>query len=87
MLLLVTGVVALGVAIAALVSLSGARRVRTSERLASINEYGFARERSRSKAAFHDEPRPNPIATVSAVSVASSPAALVTQVRRTSAVS
>jgi tight adherence protein C len=63
MILLVAGVVALGVAVAAFVNLAGARRMRTSERLASINEYGFARERVRSKPVFHDEPRANPIST------------------------
>ncbi len=64
MLLLVLGVLALGVAVAAIVNVAGQRRMRTSERLASINEYGFARERMHSRPVFHHEPRANPIATV-----------------------
>ncbi|MGO9901059.1 MAG: type II secretion system F family protein [Solirubrobacteraceae bacterium] len=62
MLLLVLGVLAFGVAIAALFNVLTARRMRTSERLASINEYGFARERSRAPV-FHREPRANPLST------------------------
>jgi tight adherence protein C len=63
MLLLVLGVVALAVALAALINVMTARRSRTSERLASINEYGFARERKHTPV-FHDEVKANPIAVV-----------------------
>lgn len=63
MLFLILGIVALGVAVAALFNVVTARRMRTSERLASIHEYGFARERTRLPA-FHEPHRPNPLATV-----------------------
>ena len=41
-LLLILGVICIGVSLAALISVINARRLRTSERLASIHEYGFA---------------------------------------------
>ena len=63
MLLLVLGAVSFGVSVAALINVLTARRVRTSERLASINEYGFARERARMPV-FQHEPRGNLIAGV-----------------------
>ncbi len=63
MLLLLLGVVALGVAVAALTNVLTARRVRTSERLASINEYGFARERKHAPV-FHHEDKVSPIAAI-----------------------
>jgi tight adherence protein C len=58
MLFLLLGVVAFGVAVAALFNVLTARRMRTSERLASINEYGFARERARAPV-FHHELKAN----------------------------
>ncbi len=63
MLLLLLGVVALAVALAALTNVMTARRARTSERLASINEYGFARDRKRARV-FHDEVKASSIASV-----------------------
>ncbi|MGO9792746.1 MAG: type II secretion system F family protein [Solirubrobacteraceae bacterium] len=63
MLFLLLGVVALGVGVAALFNVLTARRMRTSERLASINEYGFARERARAAPLFHQEPKTNPLST------------------------
>ncbi|MGO9975673.1 MAG: type II secretion system F family protein [Solirubrobacteraceae bacterium] len=60
MLLLLLGAVAFGVAIAALFNVMTARRVRTSERLASISEYGFARERKRVPI-FHQERSNSPL--------------------------
>lgn len=63
MLFLVLGALAFGVAVAALMNVLTARRIRTSERLASINEYGFARERTRSPV-FDKEARSNALATV-----------------------
>ena len=41
-LLLILGVLCIGVSVAALVGVPRARRLRTSERLAWIHEYGFA---------------------------------------------
>ena len=62
-LLLILGVLCIGVSVAALVGVLGARRLRTSERLASIHEYGFAGDPQ--PAAFRSTERgPNPLSSL-----------------------
>jgi tight adherence protein C len=52
---LILGVGCLAVAIAAIMNLVGARRLRTSERLATIHEYGYAAETRRTTAVLREQ--------------------------------
>jgi tight adherence protein C len=54
-LFLVLGVCCLGVAVAAAMNVFGARRLRTSERLATIHEYGYAAEANRTTAVLREQ--------------------------------
>ena len=81
------GAVAFGVAIAALFNVMTARRVRTSERLASISEYGFARERKRVPSVPQERPDSPLLAGSSALRRVRRQAASATPERRTSAAS
>jgi len=54
-LFLVLGVCCFGVAVAATINVIGARRLRTSERLATIHEYGYAAEANRSTAVLREQ--------------------------------
>jgi tight adherence protein C len=57
---LILGLLCLAIAIAAVVTLLGQRRMRTSERLASIHEYGFTRETTIAPG-LGGESKPNPV--------------------------
>jgi tight adherence protein C len=65
---LVLGLICIAVAVIAVINVLGSRRLRTTERLASIHEYGFTREQSSSAPVIGAEPNPNPLqAMVTAV--------------------
>jgi tight adherence protein C len=57
---LALGLICIAIAVIALITVLGERRLRTTERLASIHEYGFTREQTTSPV-MSTEPKANPL--------------------------